>query len=146
MCNQCLNKLKCLSLDVVGSTSSGLDFSNNNLVCNLAHLGRVNIDVVGREQLLDGTRVRAQNCTLHAVDLLAHPVDEAELDGDRLVNLFSESQQTVADVLVLQVADKLVQTTRALSTVLVKERTKGQLARVTLTEPTSTRVLDLGAS
>lgn len=59
--------------------------------------------------------MRAQDRALHTVDLLADPVDEAELDRLRLVDLFSEAQQTVADVLVLQVADELAEAARALT-------------------------------
>ncbi len=102
--------------DVVGSTSGRLNFGNNNLVCNLVQASRIDIDVIRSEQFLDCTRVGTQHCTLHAVNLFTDPVDEAELDSDGLVNLFSESQQAVANILVLQVADKLAQTARALMT------------------------------
>jgi hypothetical protein len=69
----------------------------------------------GSEESADSTLVRAQSSTKHTVDIVTNPVDEAELQSLRFVDLIDLTDNGVTNDVVLQVLKKLSNTAATLA-------------------------------
>lgn len=97
----------------IGSSSRLFDFGHDDSLGNFVLLVALMIDVERSEEFGDEALVSSEERTLHAVDVVANPVDPNEFDGGGLIDDFRESDESVADEIVLQGVEEFFEATRA---------------------------------